>query len=69
MQNKPNFLNALTHVKFSMTRDYENKFNPTLGENKPNTNPIKANKMQKMGVKAKNKPKTNPIKLVLSSVE
>jgi len=30
-------------VKLNISRDYENKSNWTLGENKPNSNPIKAN--------------------------
>ncbi len=59
------------------TTDYENKSNWTLGENKPNSNPIKPN-FQKAKMNAnvfvtkdyenetafrpqKNKPKTNPI--------
>jgi len=39
----PNFPNAQMNVKFFMTKHYENKSNPTLGENKPNSNPIKPN--------------------------
>ncbi len=35
------------------TRDYENKSNRTFGENKPNSNPIKANlRKAKMNVNA-----------------
>jgi len=30
-------------VRLNISRDYENKSNWTLGENKPNTKPIKAN--------------------------
>jgi len=40
MQNKPNLLNALMNVSPFITRDYENKSNWKLGENKANTNPI-----------------------------
>jgi len=48
MQNKPNLLNARMNVTSFYTVDYENKSNWKLGENKPNSKPIKAN--------------TNPIK-------
>jgi hypothetical protein len=40
LQNKPNFPDAQMNVSANMTKDYENKSNPTLGENKPNSNPI-----------------------------
>jgi len=43
MQNKPNLLDAQMNVSSILTRDYENKHNWTLGENKPNSNPIKPN--------------------------
>jgi len=43
MQNKPNFQNAQMNLSSILTTDYENKFNWTLGENKPNSNPIKPN--------------------------
>jgi len=43
MQNKPNFRKAQMNVNPYNTTDYENKSNWTLGENKPNSNPIKAN--------------------------
>ena len=43
MQNKPNFLDALMNVTSFYTVDYENKSNWKLGENKPNTKPIKPN--------------------------
>ncbi len=36
MQNKPNFLDALMNVTSFYALDYENKYNWTLGENKPN---------------------------------
>jgi len=48
MQNKANFRKSQVNVKSIHTVVYENKRDWTLGENKPNTNPIKAN--------------TNPIK-------
>ncbi len=48
------------------TSDYENKSNWTLGENKPNTNPIKPNtkpiQTQFPPQKPASTPKTNPIK-------
>jgi hypothetical protein len=43
MQNKPNFKNSQMNLKSCNTIDYENKSNWTLGENKPNSNPIKPN--------------------------
>jgi len=43
MQNKPNFPDAQMNVTSLITKDYENKSNWTLGENKPNSNPIKPN--------------------------
>jgi len=43
MQNKPNFRKSQMNVKSYNTKDYENKSNWTLGENKPNSNPIKPN--------------------------
>ncbi len=43
MQNKANFLESQMNVNLYNTRDYENIANWTLGENEPNTNPIKAN--------------------------
>ena len=36
MQNKPNLLDAQMNVSSITTKDYENKQNWTLGENKPN---------------------------------
>ena len=40
MQNKPNFQKSeINAIPFNAT-DYENKSNWTLGENKPNSNPI-----------------------------
>ena len=47
MQNKPNFQNAQMNVSIFSQMAYEYKSNWTLGENKPNSKPIK--------------PKTNPI--------
>jgi len=55
MQNKPNFRKSQMNVNTYNTRDYENKRNWTLGENKPNSNPIKPNLSQL-------KPISNPIK-------
>ena len=40
MQNKPNLLVSQINVNTVKTRDYENKSNWTLGENKPNSKPI-----------------------------
>ena len=54
MQNKPNFREAQMNVSFFITKDYENKSNSTLGENKPNSKPNKPNLQ-----KAKNERKLN----------
>jgi hypothetical protein len=77
MQNKPNLLDAQMNVSSILTKDYENKYNWTLGQNKPNSNPIKSNfRKAKMNVNLtltkdyrknddftvrKNKPNSNPI--------
>ncbi len=77
MQNKPNFRKAQMNVSSILTTDYENIANWTLGENKPNSNPIKPNfRKAQMNVNSlitkdyrkkddfavrKNKPNSNPI--------
>ena len=43
MQNKPNLLNSQMNVTSLITVDYGNIANWTLGENKPNSKPIKPN--------------------------
>ncbi len=43
MQNKPNFQDAQMNVSTFSQMDYENLSDWTLGQNKPNSNPIKAN--------------------------
>jgi len=43
MQNKPNLPEGKIDAKCVFTKDYENKSNWTLGENKPDSNPIKPN--------------------------
>ena len=43
MQNKPNFQNTQMNLNFYLTNAYEDKPNWTLGQNKPNSNPIKPN--------------------------
>ncbi len=43
MQNKPNFHDTKMNVSIYLQTAYENKSNWTLGENKPNSNPIKPN--------------------------
>jgi len=40
MQNKPNFPKSQMNVNSYNTTDYENIANWTLGQNKPNSNPI-----------------------------
>ncbi len=77
MQNKPNFPKSQMNLSILSKMAYENKSNWTLGENKPNSKPIKANlKRDKMNVYSliikdyrkkddfavqKNKPNSNPI--------
>jgi len=46
MQNKPNFRKSQMNVNPYNTTAYENISNWTLGENKPNSNPIKPNLSQ-----------------------
>jgi len=43
MQNKPNFRKSQMNVNIYNTTDYENIANWTIGQNKPNSNPIKPN--------------------------
>ncbi|MBA7688628.1 hypothetical protein ES703_97113 [subsurface metagenome] len=43
MQNKPNLLDTQINVRSAITKDYENIANWKLGENKPNSKPIKPN--------------------------
>ncbi len=43
MQNKANFKKSQVDVTPIIIMDYEEKSNWTLGENKPNSKPIKAN--------------------------
>ncbi len=43
MQNKPNFPKSQMNVSIYLQTDYENKSDWTIGQNKPNSNPIKPN--------------------------
>ena len=43
MQNKPNFQKSQMNANLYNTSDYERKRDWTLGESKPNSNPIKPN--------------------------
>jgi len=77
MQNKPNFQKSQMNVNSLLTTDYENKSNWTLGQNKPNSKPIKPNlPVAQMSVNSiltkgyrknddfpvqENKPNSNPI--------
>ncbi len=79
MQNKPNFRKSQMNVNLYNTTNYERKRDWTLGENKPNTNPIKPNlRKAKMTINSlitkdyrkkddfavrKNKPNSNPISI------
>ncbi len=56
MQNEPNFQKSQMNVSAVKTKEYENKCNWTLGENEPNTNPIKPNQSQLKPIKCQNKP-------------
>ena len=62
------------NVSANVTKDYDNKLDPTLGENKPNSNPISSEAKMSANVcfrrnyknnsalrPPKNKPKTKPI--------
>jgi len=66
MQNKPNFLESQTNVSPVITEDYEKKTLGELGQNKPNTNPIKPNtnpiSTPKTSFHPQNKPNTKPKK-------
>ncbi len=82
LTNKPNFQKSQMNVSIYLQTAYENKRDWTLGENKPNSNPIKPNlRKVKMNVNLtltkdyrknddfavrKNKPNSKP---VLSAVE
>ncbi len=51
LTNKPNFQKSQMNVYLYNTTDYERKRDWTLGENKPNSNPIKPNlKRAKMNI-------------------
>ncbi len=51
MQNKPNFQKSQMNVNVYKITDYENKSDWTIGQSKPNSNPIKPNlKRAKMNV-------------------
>jgi len=43
MQNKPNFPKSQMNLNIYNTTNYENISNWTIGQNKPNSNPIKPN--------------------------
>jgi len=60
MQNKPNFQDAQMNVNQYNKMNYVNKSNWTLGENKPNSNPINANQSQ-------NKPNPSGLRCLLRS--
>jgi hypothetical protein len=57
MQNKPNLRKSQMNVNAYNTTDYENIANWTLGENKPNSNPIQS---QSNPIQTQNKANTNP---------
>ncbi len=57
MQNKPNLQKSQVNVKDCKKMTYENKYNWTLGENKPNSKPIQS---QSNPIQTQNKANTNP---------
>ncbi len=59
MQNKANFRKSQMNVSIFSKMDYENIANWTLGENKPNSKPIKP---KTNPIQTQYKAKTNPIK-------
>ena len=66
MQNKANFPDDQMNGNKVLTKDYENITNWTLGENKPNTKPIKPNtnpiKAKTNPIQTQNKPnQTQPV--------
>jgi len=74
MQNKPNFPDAQMNVTIYLQTAYENKSNWTLGQNKPNSNPIAVKPKVNVNLYLiedyenetsfrlqKNKPNSNPI--------
>ncbi len=61
MQNKPNFQKSQMNLSIFSAKDYENKHDWTIGQSKPNSNPIKANLSQFQCQTKPNKPKTKPI--------
>ena len=70
MQNEPNFQKSQMNVNPYNTKAYENKRNWTLGENEPNTNPIKANtnpiRTQLNPIRTQNKPNFRKAKMKLN---
>jgi len=60
MQNKANLRKAKMNISSVLTVDYENKYNWTLGENKPNSNPIQTQYEP-------NQSQSNPISLLPKS--
>ena len=62
MQNEPNFRKAKINLNLYSARNYED-FQPySRPQNKPNSNPIKANLTQLKPISKQNEPNTNPIK-------
>jgi len=64
IQNKPNLLNTQMNVTSFITKDYENKSNWKLGENKANTKPIYP---YRRGIKANTNPISEKPKMKLNS--
>jgi hypothetical protein len=67
MQNEPNFPDTQMNVYKVITKDYENISNWILGENEPNTNPIKANTKPIQTQYKANQTQTKPISKQLRS--
>ena len=67
MQNKPNFRKSQMTVNSVFTRAYENKSNWTLGENKPNSNPIQSQSNPISKQNKANQSQSNPISKPIQS--
>jgi hypothetical protein len=61
MQNKPNFQKSQMNLKFCKQMDYENKRDWTLGENKPNSNPISPKGQNELRDYPKIRPNSQPL--------
>ena len=61
IQNKPNLLDAQMNVSSIITTNYENIRNWTLGQNKPNSNPISPKGQNELRAYPKIRPNSQPL--------